>query len=806
MFATTTTDALSVADPSSLKKAPSSIPSCLDLLQTPTASFWSPDNAFLYLSSAHTIHRYDASSNTLKDMYTCNDGDPIQHLVSRDRTTVIFATGDKIHLLECTSIPKVSQTLESHKTAISSLSLSNDSTLLASTSSTAVHVHNLTLGSHSVLRGLTSGGQDITTSIFHPHSRTRLLVAAGKQLMIYDTTRPSGPVKTIAMTESTSGDITAIACSPFSKTLVAAATSGGFVGLIDLEKDKALFRILNLKVPITTIGFSPEGAAIYLGTENGKILVVDLRALDKPPKAVVVSESGNRIETMSIQKKVKSGIEGSTRTPAGSAATTNTKTPSDALPSTRRTTSNTVLQTARSASKAVPSPARQRVTKPVVTASPVSRRVASSAKEGIAPSSTVKRATTTETKKVFSPVRDPHGNSGSVGDISVQLDDLANLRRGKIDTTPIKISKKASTDTLRARPSPSPRAAISAGRTRAPTTTSTTDSEAPRRARTLPTTTNTTASSSRMRKTSTSQIAESASAGERLAVPQASPQLRTRAESSASRAGSEAISVVPSSNRAAKAGTSSEPSASRPSSSASRPESSSSRVSRTRGGQSPAARRPVSSAVRMNTSRTPSPDLPGTRMDPVTPVPAQKLNKQKSGMHVLGLGTPEVDRWIRAGQEDQRKKREPRGDTKGKGKTVGFQDEDEEMDHDERAAREARERSLTMQVSPRRPTPSSTAASWAASPALNPGNGVPGTPGSSSAHELLKTIVQDVMYDFQRDTKAEMVGLHLDLVRMGRGWKTELRELMDEYVGDLRDLREENQRLRLENDRLRKGY
>jgi hypothetical protein len=62
-----------------------------------------------------------------------------------------------------------------------------------------------------------------------------------------------------------------------------------------------LFRSLNVKVPLTTIGFSPEGAAIYLGTENGKILVVDLRALDNPPKAVVVSETGNRVKTLSIQ-------------------------------------------------------------------------------------------------------------------------------------------------------------------------------------------------------------------------------------------------------------------------------------------------------------------------------------------------------------------------------------------------------------------------------------------------------------------------------------------------------------------------
>lgn len=111
--------------------------------------------------------------------------------------------------------------------------------LLASTFASTVHVHNLTLGSHSILRGLTLGGQDINTSAFHPHYRTRLLVAAGKQIMVYDTTRLSAPMKTISLTEAASGTISAIACSPFSKTLIAVATSGGFVGLIDLEKEKA---------------------------------------------------------------------------------------------------------------------------------------------------------------------------------------------------------------------------------------------------------------------------------------------------------------------------------------------------------------------------------------------------------------------------------------------------------------------------------------------------------------------------------------------------------------------------------------
>lgn len=235
MFAATTTDALIVADPASLKKYPSSIPSCLDLIQAPTASSWSPDNTFLYISSSYIIHRYEPTSNFLKDVYT--HPTPISCLVVKDRHQVIFSSADSVHTLECDPNPRITQTFDSHKSTITSLSISNDNSLLSSTSAGAVHVHNLALGSHVAMRGLPTQG--IVTSVFHPHIRTRLLVAAGRQLMVCDTTRPSGPVKTIQMNDPMAGNISAVACSPFSKTLVAVATSSGFVGLIDLEKEKA---------------------------------------------------------------------------------------------------------------------------------------------------------------------------------------------------------------------------------------------------------------------------------------------------------------------------------------------------------------------------------------------------------------------------------------------------------------------------------------------------------------------------------------------------------------------------------------
>ena len=74
-------------------------------------------------------------------------------------------------------------------------------------------------------------------------------------------------------------------------------------------------------------------------------------------------------------------------------------------------------QTSKPAAKVVPSPSRARTARVGSEASPI-RRVPSILKEG-APGPSPKRTADPESKKkVFSPVRDPLGNSGSVGDIS----------------------------------------------------------------------------------------------------------------------------------------------------------------------------------------------------------------------------------------------------------------------------------------------------------------------------------------------------------------------------------------------------
>ena len=229
-------------------------------------------------------------------------------------------------------------------------------------------------------------------------------------------------------------------------------------------------------------------------------------------------------------------------------------------------------------------------------------------------------------------------------------------------------------------------------------------------------------------------------------------------------------------------------------------------------GMSPELSTPYSSKQTASTnqdadSRTPSPELPPTSIaDPVTPVP---LAKKKAAMGVLGLGTPAVQRWIEAGKG---KAMEDRG--KGDGKRVGFKEigdaEDEEGPGAQTSAPDS-QRNLSMQITPRR-----IPAAWAQTASLSqaaipsPLRTLSASPSSASAaHNLLRTIMADVMYDYQRETKAEMTGIHLDLVRMGRGLRKELREVAEGGAGGLAEverLKEENRLLREENERLRRGY
>ncbi|KAE9405725.1 hypothetical protein BT96DRAFT_1015440 [Gymnopus androsaceus JB14] len=770
MLAIASTEALSILDQSTLKKAPSSFPSCLTLLSPPIATSWSPDNKFLFIASEHTIHKYDADSNCLVDLFS--SAECVTSLVLKDKASVVLSAGDKVHVLEYGSTivaAKISQTFTSHKTSVNSLAISNDSTLLASTSSDAVYVHNLTLASHTALRGLpVSDQQSIRTCAFHPHARTRLLLGIGKQLVVYDTSRPSGPVKVISLNEaSSSGHIDAIACSPFSKTLVAIATAGGTLGLVDLDKEKALFRMINIKVPLASLSFSQE----------------DLRALDKPPKTIVLSETGARLQTMSVQPKTKTVSE----VPSKPISAAKSSEPISRKPS------------ATIASVNKPSPARR-----VVSASLKGKGPA------VAATAALGKGKEPSVKKVFSPLRNPLGaNNGRntspnlKDDFSLQIESLSALRAPTKEdpkSTPVKatrthlevsaLSNSNSTSrkrdagnapavSSRLRPPPSQASPLSASYSQSKKE----DGVVPRRTRTVSSTSRTTAFPSPL----------SASASKKLKEDSAAVPRRTRTVSTAGKSSTSAVSAEPARTTdypaAPKDSKKTKPFLSprsgpiRPDAARTRTVSSTSISGRPQGQPKVATKTLSSKTAVSSSSRTPSPDLSdieapvNLRPDPVTPLPISRRRGVSVELGTPGAGDDEVDL-----MDDDVPIRGNKGRTGKEKAKVLFQDQEETSEDDDGSddegdsgkenKQQAHEESLSMQISPRRPGgPSASASmSWHKSPVrhsqsqshLHTKYAIPGSPGGTSPQDLLRNIVRDVMYDFHQESRAEMMGLHLD--------------------------------------------
>jgi protein NEDD1 len=253
MLAVLTAESAVLVTAAVLKNPPPVLDSTFALPIAPTTCTWTPDNGTLIVAHKNTLLRCSALSSNI--IFTLPDAsDPISHMVYLEKgATVLCSSSTTIYAIhKLTTTAEHVQSIQTHQTPIVGLSLSNDGTLLASASNDAVHIHNIAKSTpvHTVLRALPLKRETVSTCEFHPHFRTRLLIGIGRQLVLYDTSRPSGPIRTYS-TEEVETEM--ISCSPFSKTLVAVANKRGNVALIDLEKERRyVYAFPRLTQPLTT--------------------------------------------------------------------------------------------------------------------------------------------------------------------------------------------------------------------------------------------------------------------------------------------------------------------------------------------------------------------------------------------------------------------------------------------------------------------------------------------------------------------------------------------------------------------------
>ncbi|EMD38240.1 hypothetical protein CERSUDRAFT_93771 [Gelatoporia subvermispora B] len=614
------------------------------------------------------------------------------------------------------------------------------------------------------------------------HTRTRLLVGCGAHVLVYDTSR-SLPTKSIALEKKRIGEIVAIACSPFSKSLVAVACSGGYVSLLDIEKEKGLLRTLPMHVPVTSIAFSAKGDMLFIGTENGKLLLQSLRTLDQAPISVSVSESGSRIVALSVQRKLasddatkglnrplvqqdvnkrpfapvhstearKNGPDVPSRRPKLAISPIASKSHADV--SKQRTASGSTvrgLQTSDKAASPTSSPARVSL-----------REQLRRSRTAPAPESPLaRRSIETQQRKAFSPPKSPalHARKASTDDmdaahISVRMENLLPLRQAGVT---VKENLAPYAGGAPAVPALSASAVSSISRV-PPRTRDTQDVKASR------------------------------------------ARSRTTSSSGASTISSNAL---PSHNRLDKLLGVPSISTLEQVASTSRPTSPTQRI--------PIERR----RGHVVTTRSPSPALPSPVEKPLSPEPqtysrVKGKERMRPGTNVLGLGTPEADLWVRAGESRENEQAGKRvGFTEAHDDGADFDDGHRfEQDVDEvETARGGKKVGAEMHLSPRRNIPG-TSSSWTPVPSpLRDPTVLPASPQVKAAQDLLQTLLRDALYDFRQETRQDITGLHLDMLRMGRSWRQEMRASMEELGSELRALREENERLRKENERLRRGY
>jgi len=242
-LAVATTEHLLLSLTASLKRTSSLLSSGpKTLIPRPLAGTWSSDNSTLFLVFSDGIRKYGDRGAAEDVIFSPPEEEELQAcIVAKDNSTIIGALSSKIAVLEsnpCSSDYTIVKTIDIHTSPVISLAISKDGAVLASTSQTAVYIHTLGIDSHTALRGLPQSSEEPPLCAFSPHFRSKLIVGSGQVLYVYDVTRPSSPTKTIPLGSGANGDVVSLACSPYSKTLVAAACEGGTVHLVDLEKEK----------------------------------------------------------------------------------------------------------------------------------------------------------------------------------------------------------------------------------------------------------------------------------------------------------------------------------------------------------------------------------------------------------------------------------------------------------------------------------------------------------------------------------------------------------------------------------------
>ncbi|KLO14878.1 hypothetical protein SCHPADRAFT_927543 [Schizopora paradoxa] len=714
-------------------------------------------NSRLYIATRGAIRQYDSTGHFEKAILndpTISRDDPVSAIAVKTEEDVFLARRSKVCRLNCET-GSVEDVIDLNEALVSCLCLSKDAMRLAIAFSDQCTV--LDISSEESSSATISGISACPAVSFHSHS-SRLLLISGRYLSAYDVSdlaesEPLDPTLRIPLGSSTSvKEVIGIACSPFSATLVAVACKGGAVFLVDLEREKGPFKTLDMKASLSSIAFSADGANVLLGTETGQLLVLDLRGLDKPPKKITVTADGKRVVGIAVQKKSKATISKAPNSP--------------------------VISTTKSAKPTSPKSSKPLASHDLNVKKPSlpHRAPGSSTTDSAKSSNPLASPPTTRASRVTS-TRNPSGTPAKTRKASTTASKPTPGRKASTSVTPAKGGLRGRENahlgvsrTLAAETSQDRMESLSTLLSRKKADGSSALSSKPSDATASNPTLSRLRKSSLAGKSTTSSSRSSASVASRTFKPTLSAETRTRTGSSASTGVASVISARKIFPRKEEYG---------------------------EGTASPAGTR----------TRSPSPDFDDGLPSPTTTLPS--MPKQRAAMDEVASGVT-----VRS-KSKGRKSPEHRADGRQ------MQDDHQFIDVDLASPQEYDEE-IDTEKSFRAEYVSASADSSAVQLSPLRGAGLRQTPPrpdhfnfnmdpSNRVEDFLKGVFKDAIYDFQQETRSGLLGLHLDVLKMGRRWKQDMKDVFDDFVdedegggiAELKRLREENRRLREEVARLK---
>ncbi|KAG8694109.1 hypothetical protein FRC09_010057, partial [Ceratobasidium sp. 395] len=312
LIAVTSSQGLSVLPSTALRAShPDPTPTITTALTPPSripssCITWSPDASTIYVASGGSVSAYSASGSFIRDVVREGEGGiggaklgsmVVLQTQSGTDPVLAFSRGPRAVVFD-SETRRALQTVEGHRSSITTMSLAQDQSLLATSSGETTVVTNLVQQTNSVLRGAPSG---VVAVAFHPAKRSILLILSPRGLHVFDTTQGTTPMRTIPIGKAEGGP-GYIAFSPISPALVAVFVpgGGGRVLMLDIEKESSLVKKLPVEENVTAMSFSHDGGSIIVGTEAGRILQLNLRSVDKPAQAVAVDPTGGKIGGLAL--------------------------------------------------------------------------------------------------------------------------------------------------------------------------------------------------------------------------------------------------------------------------------------------------------------------------------------------------------------------------------------------------------------------------------------------------------------------------------------------------------------------------